>query len=137
MKICTKCTQGKDKSLFPKDNSRKDKLYPWCRDCNNSAWRERYRNNPESRRKHLAKVWFCGDKKRIAKYNQRKKKKWAKKIKAQTFLRNAVRLGKIVKEPCEICNDIKSHGHHEDYNKPLEVHWLCDKHHKEVHKNAK
>lgn len=36
--------------------------------------------------------------------------------------------------PCEVCgstNDIQAH--HKDYDKPLDVRWLCVKHHLEVH----
>lgn len=42
-----------------------------------------------------------------------------------------------IQQPCLICGDEKSQAHHEDYNKPLEVIWLCDKHHKELHKKRK
>ncbi len=37
-------------------------------------------------------------------------------------------------EPCVVCGDEKSQRHHPDYSKPLEVVFLCDKHHKEEHK---
>lgn len=45
----------------------------------------------------------------------------------------AVNLGKLKRMPCEVCGDPKSHGHHEDYSKPLDVQWLCSKHHRAVH----
>ena len=46
--------------------------------------------------------------------------------------KKAVKKGWIVRKPCEICGDVKSQGHHEDYSQPYEVRWLCDTHHKEV-----
>ena len=55
--------------------------------------------------------------------------KYPEKYKARYTLRNAVRLGIIKKQPCEKCGDNKSHGHHDDYSKPLEVRWLCHKCH--------
>lgn len=55
------------------------------------------------------------------------------KRKAQCALNNAVRDGRVIKLSCEVCGDPKSEGHHEDYSKPLEVRWLCNKHHREEH----
>lgn len=58
------------------------------------------------------------------------------KIKARNKLRYAVRTGKIMKPKiCEKCFDkAKLHGHHSDYNKPLEVLWVCNYCHKKIHK---
>lgn len=58
-----------------------------------------------------------------------------KKVKARCDLNHAVRDGKVSKEPCKICGSNKSEAHHQDYNKPLEVIWLCFNHHREFHKN--
>lgn len=44
---------------------------------------------------------------------------------------NAVRRGDIIKTPC-FCGEKKVQSHHEDYSKPLEVRWLCKKHHMEA-----
>lgn len=44
----------------------------------------------------------------------------------------AKRSGKLIQSPCEICGDVKSEAHHEDYTKPLDVMWLCKTHHFEV-----
>lgn len=51
------------------------------------------------------------------------------------LVRRAVLSGKLKKLPCEKCGTSeKVHGHHDDYNKPLDVRWLCAKHHSEHHK---
>ncbi len=56
---------------------------------------------------------------------------------AHSAVNNAVRGGKLVKpSECESCNDETTlHGHHCDYNKPLDVMWLCDPCHKQWHRD--
>ena len=56
-----------------------------------------------------------------------------KKVFARARLRRAITLGHIKRQPCEVCGDPKSHGHHDDYSKPLDVRWLCHAHHCEAH----
>lgn len=45
----------------------------------------------------------------------------------------AIRSGELVPEPCDVCGRLPTEGHHDDYSKPLDVRWLCHKHHSEVH----
>ena len=47
----------------------------------------------------------------------------------------ALSVGKIKKQPCMVCNNIKVEGHHKDYSKPYDVTWLCRKHHYVIHQN--
>ncbi len=39
----------------------------------------------------------------------------------------------VPKKPCGVCGHEKVQAHHEDYSKPLDVNWLCKKHHVEAH----
>lgn len=53
---------------------------------------------------------------------------------ANTAVSNAVRDGRLIRLPCEVCG-AKAEAHHDDYSKPLDVRWLCKKHHVEWHKH--
>lgn len=49
-------------------------------------------------------------------------------------VRDAVARGGLSPMPCEVCLDTHNvHAHHEDYSKPLDVMWLCKKHHEQRH----
>lgn len=50
-----------------------------------------------------------------------------------SIINKAISLGKIAKQPCEVCGDKSAQAHHDDYNKPLEVRWLCKKCHAKWH----
>ena len=60
-----------------------------------------------------------------------------KKAKARSRVHTQVSRGKMKKSPCEFimfdgkrCNLETVESHHADYDKPLEVKWLCKTHHK-------
>lgn len=54
---------------------------------------------------------------------------------AQIAAGNAIRDGKLIRQPCEVCGAAKAQAHHDDYGKPLDVRWLCTTHHAEWHKH--
>lgn len=57
-----------------------------------------------------------------------------RRIRARSAIGHYLRDKKIPRPPCEICGDPKSEAHHDDYSKPLDVKWLCVKHHNLYHK---
>jgi hypothetical protein len=46
----------------------------------------------------------------------------------------AIISGKLIPKPCEICGRPEFAAHHEDYNKPLDVKWLCVSCHMSLHR---
>ncbi|WP_353250252.1 hypothetical protein [Salinisphaera sp. T31B1] len=56
------------------------------------------------------------------------------KRKAQIAVGNALRDGRLTREPCCVCGETKTQAHHEDYSKPLAVVWLCTQHHAMQHR---
>lgn len=60
------------------------------------------------------------------------------KYDAHLAVEAALRRGELVKGPCEVCgvgesDGVRIDGHHDDYSKPLEVRWLCRRHHTRLH----
>ena len=53
--------------------------------------------------------------------------------KVMNKLNEAIRRGRLTRQPCEVCGEIKVHAHHDDYSLPLDVRWLCAKHHVRQH----
>lgn len=45
-------------------------------------------------------------------------------------------LGVLVAQPCDACGSAKSEMHHGDYDKPLDVRWLCRSCHLALHKQV-
>lgn len=55
-------------------------------------------------------------------------------IAAARAVSNAVRDGRLLKEPCLFCrSETGLEAHHRDYTKPLEVVWLCRRCHRRLH----
>ena len=132
MKKCPRCKTNKVLSAFPTDNSRKDKLYPHCRDCVSVKTRTTYLRN---RKKYLAKdkEYRRNNPDKVKEFDRRKRLKNPLASKANCALNYAVKSGKIIRKPCEVCGFKKSQGHHDDYSKPLKVRWLCSFHHRKHH----
>lgn len=67
------------------------------------------------------------------------RKRYPMKYAAHVITGNAIRDGNLIEASnCSVCNSTqKIQGHHDDYTKPLDVRWLCEKCHKEWHKHNK
>lgn len=102
-----------------------------------------YRNKNKEKQKKYHLKWKEKD---IENYKQISRKnikisreKFPEKNKARKILFSAIRVGFMIKPTtCSQCLvECKPEGHHPDYNKPLEVIWLCKKCHITEHKKCK
>ena len=95
-----------------------------CSGCA-SKWRKEYLdNNPEIK----AKIYKRQNRSKYDSYEN------FLKYVARYMTKNAVARGIIKKMPCKVCGIEEVDVHHEDYEKPLQVTWLCKIHHVERHK---
>lgn len=128
-KVCFKCGISKTLLEFYKHSRMKDGHVNKCKECskadvltNRCLKIEYYREYDRERgsRQHIS-------------YLKEYRIKYPKKYKATTIVNNAIRSGKLIRCQCVICGDINSHGHHSDYDKPLDLIWFCAAHHSEWH----
>lgn len=78
--------------------------------------------------------WLGGVSKDNYRYTKRFRERFAHKHKAHKTVRDAIRDGILERKPCEVCgSNERIHAHHDDYSNPLDVKWLCQKHHNERH----
>lgn len=77
--------------------------------------------------------WKGGISVQAYRYKRIQKARFPEKIRARNLVRHALKRGTLIRLPCSICGDTNSFAHHHDYSQPLQVEWLCRKHHQSVH----
>ncbi len=64
---------------------------------------------------------------------QRKNPLHLLKRKARGKVATEIKAGRLERKPCRVCGAGKSEAHHHDYNKPLDIDWLCRRCHFAAH----
>ena len=133
IKKCNKCHKVKSISGFAVRNDRSAGYYGHCKACDRVKSRGKYHKNIVKARTRAKKYYLKNPEKFAEKSKKLVTEKNFKYV-ARYLLRSAVESGKVNKLPCEVCGDKISQAHHHDYKKPLEVMWVCRKHHGEQHR---
>lgn len=135
-------------TVLPKRKSNSGRCLP-CGRIYNKEWRQR--RNAEGRPIVNKGVWDPAKKSAwiIAYYSRPdvKARKAAQmkesqgrhpeRAKARRMVRHEISMGRMSRGPCEQCGNPKTHGHHDDYTKPLAVRWLCRSCHDAYHAKIK
>lgn len=114
VKWCRACDKTKSISEFWRNRS-SGKPHAWCRECQGAA-HDKWIRTPAGR---------AAQKRGAAKVDRHKRA-------VRLFTYAAIRLGILVCRPCEVCGKTKVEAHHDDYDKPLDVRWLCKDHHEDI-----
>jgi hypothetical protein len=143
-KPCIECKVVKPLSEYYKHPQMADGTVGVCKECHKARMIKRSRNNPAvqayereraktpKRRelnKRIQKQWLIDNPEKVNIDRVRNPHKY----RARMAVGNALRSGLLVKGECEVCGSSKVTAHHADYDKPLEVVWLCHQHHSDLH----
>lgn len=138
---CKQCQLVKDESEFSKvysDGPReKWNLRKKCRSCSHDEYRER-RSNPKRLKamKIAGQNWKKENPAEHARLAREYRQRHPEKIIAQNRLNYAIKKGRVVRQPCEVCGrSDRVHAHHRTYLPEdwYNVKWLCIQCHKDEH----
>ena len=148
-KPCFKCKEVKPITEYYVHPAMGDRRLNKCKECTKADVRKNYQDNIEHYKQyekgramapHRIEARAEYQATEIGKQNSNTAKRNylirnPVKRSAHHAVSNAIRDGRLIKQPCEVCNEQKAQAHHDDYSKPLDVRWLCTKHHAEWHRN--
>jgi hypothetical protein len=103
-----------------------------CKSCTKVIQQKQYEKRADKERAYRAK-YLANNPEKVKQKHERYRRENPIKVAAQEMVIHAIRRGEIKRLPCEVCGNEKTHGHHDDYAKPLEVRFLCAKHHYQWH----
>jgi DNA-directed RNA polymerase subunit RPC12/RpoP len=131
MKVCSICKNKLPDKAFYSDKRTMSGLYAACKKCHQKA--QLKSRGDRTRYNRSMKEWREANNEKVKTFQRNWRKKNKHKAAAHSAVFMAIKKGELKKLPCTICGK-KAEAHHPDYNKPLNVIWLCRFHHKAIHK---
>lgn len=125
---CHKCKKNKGVNTLSRVKYKnKIYLYKICHECSKEVYLKYKDRVVKWHKDNIEKVRFYK-----RKYSKTKRKLVSKKQdKVREMVKLAIKKGLLIRGCCNICGKNKAQAHHENYNKPFEIMWLCSKHHRE------
>lgn len=134
MKTCFKCNVQKPLTEFYKHPAMADGHVNKCKQCNKNDISKHRLENIDRIREYDRKRGKNAERMKVAgEISAAWRKADKRRTKCHNAVSRAIKNGELVRKPCIKCNDVKSLAHHEDYDKPLDVVWLCQSCHKKRH----
>jgi len=139
-RVCRICKQefSIDKFAMYTDKNNGKRYDNGCKPCYAGVTRNYYAKNAEAIRVRDRKR-NATQRDRRAASDRRKKKKHPERVKAVERVNDAIRAGKLVRQPCVVCGKEPTQGHHDSYQEKdwLDVRWLCAQCHSDHHRKLR
>lgn len=133
-KLCKECLLSKSLNEFYTHKRMKDGHLNYCIACVCKRVKIHRSINLESIQEYdRQRSKTALRKEKARQYSQTSNIRDPEKRKARIMVGNAIRDGRLIKQPCFICGNTEVEAHHPDYSRPLDVTWLCSPHHNEIH----
>lgn len=137
-KECFKCGAVKPLTEFYKHKAMADGHLNKCKECTKKDANEHRNNNIDKIREYDRRRGKLAHRLALrTEVNRAWRAEDTRRQRSHKAVGNAIKNGTLVRLPCERCGNEKSLAHHEDYDKPLDVMWLCQPCHKQRHKELK
>lgn len=126
-KECFECREVQPLSEFYRHGQMADGHLNKCKACTR-AYMKRHRDESLEKVRAYDRARGC---RHGPEYLREYRRRNPEKARAHSLVAYAVRTGKMLKKPCEVCGSGDTHAHHDDYLLVYEVRWLCAKHHRQ------
>ena len=134
-KECFKCKTVKPLEDFYKHSMMADGRLNKCKTCTKLDVGEHRIKNLERIREYDRERAKNPERKAAnLSVNQAWRREDPRRQRAHSLVSRAIKKALLVRAPCYRCGSERSLAHHEDYDKPLDVIWLCQPCHKQRHK---
>lgn len=134
LKTCFKCGLDKPVEEFYRHPQMSDGRLGKCIECTKLDVGTHRKNNLEKIRAYDRKRGSLPHRKQASSANtSRRRRDVVGYAAAHNRVSRAISSGVLIRTPCCMCDSIVVHAHHDDYQKPLDVMWVCAKHHKARH----
>ncbi len=140
MKTCAGCNQVKPNLDFRTRASAPHLLQSLCKRCESEKARAYKKTPAGAHAQSAAEAQYRRSQKgkdALKRSKQVQRERNPGRLAARVALNRALASGQMVKWPaCAMpsCCETRVEAHHADYSRPLDVIWLCKKHHSAAHK---
>ena len=133
-KVCFKCLIEKPVEEFYRHKNMSDGFLNKCKECTKQdVLTNRGKNIERVREYDRQRAKLPHRRAAQAVINKAWREEDTRRQNAHNAVRRAIMNGSLIRQPCERCGNENSVAHHEDYDKQLEVMWLCQPCHKKRH----
>ena len=137
-KECFKCKTIKPLTEFYRHSEMADGHLNKCKQCTKHDVAEHREKNLDKIRAYDRERGKLPERIKLSvEVNRAWRSEDLRRQRAHNMVSHAIKKGELTRMSCIRCGNLKTEAHHEDYDKPLDVMWLCSPCHKQRHKELK